>query len=500
MQTTLNHPRTNLTATDHAPAAGTHGMRVLVTLFVLSLMIPSSWEIAGLRLDTARIYALCLVIPLAMRWLAQEAGRPLPVDTLILLHGFWIVVTMVVNHGPARIAFAGMNVVELLCGYLVGRILIRDPASFRFLFQALLMALIILLPFALFEMSNGRATLQEAFRSLFGSAHSDIDNPARWGLHRAQTVMQHPILWGVFCAIVVANVFFIWRDRLPAAVSRAGVAGLACFSSMSSGAVLNVLIQVLLIGWSWATNGAWKLLMVAFVSVYVFLSVASNRGPIVIMVETLTFSANTGWARIHIWRHGIDDVLANPIFGIGLHEHTRPFWLTVSVDNFWLVMMLRHGLIGFGLLAAALAWHIWKVTTAKGLSSYERRLREGYMIAFVALIFSLSTVHFWGPPYLLMFAYIGAGVWFYAGREGMPAPAVPAIGDADEDVPASADEAVIQDMPFARSFNDAKTPRRSLPNTRSSPAIDKLQQPPNVRVKLHSFSRRSDRHMDRKAP
>jgi hypothetical protein len=499
MQTTLDQHRIKPSAMDHAAAAGTHGARVLVTLFVLSLMIPSSWEIVGLRLDTARIYALCLVIPLAMRWLAQEAGRPLTIDILILLHGFWIVVTMVVNHGPARIAFAGMNVVELICGYLVGRILIRDPASFRFLFQALLLALVILLPFALLEMSNGRALLQEAFRSLLGSAHGDVDNPARWGLHRAQTVMQHPILWGVFSAIVIANVFYIWRDRLPAAVSRAGAAALACFSSVSSGAVLNILIQIILIGWGWATNGAWKLLTVAFVSVYVFLTFASNRGPIVIMVETLTFSANTGWTRIHIWRHGIDDVLANPIFGIGLHEHTRPFWLTASVDNFWLVMMLRHGLLGFGLLAAALAWHIWKVTTAKGLSPYERRLREGYMIALAALIFSLSTVHFWGPPYLLMFAYIGAGVWFYADRKGVPASAVSVIGDADEDVLASADEAPVGDMPFARRFNETQTSRQSLPNTRSSPSIDKSQQPPNARAKLRSFSR-SDRHLDRMTP
>jgi hypothetical protein len=499
MQTTLNHPGTKLSPIDHAPAAGTLAARVLVALFVLSLMIPSSWEIVGLRLDTARIYALCLVIPLAMRWLAQEAGRPLPIDILILLHGFWIVVTMVVNHGPARIAFAGMNVVELLCGYLVGRILIRDPASFRFLFQALLMALIILLPFALFEMSNGRALLQEAFRSLLGSAHSDVDHPPRWGFYRAQTVMQHPILWGVFSAIVIANVFYIWRDRLPAAVCRAGVAGLACFSSMSAGAALNLLVQVLLIGWGWATNGAWKLLMVAFVSVYVFLSVASNRGPIVIMVETLTFSANTGWARIHIWRHGIDDVLANPIFGIGLNEHTRPFWLTSSVDNFWLVMMLRHGLLGFGLLAAALAWHIWKVTTAKGLSPYERRLREGYIIALAALIFSLATVHFWGPPYLLMFAYIGAGVWFYAGREGLPASEASVGKDTDENVLIGDGHANTQDLPFARNLSGPKARGQDLPCAQTSSSIDTSQECPNAHDRLSVFSR-SERPLDRRTP
>jgi hypothetical protein len=485
MQISFDHQQA---ATRGEPAT-TSGAQVLIVLFVLSLLIPSSWEIAGLRLDTARIYALCVVIPLAARWLAQEAGRPLTVDLLILFHGFWIVLTMLVNHGPGRIAFAGMNVVELLSGYLVGRILIKSPATFKFLFQVLILVIVALLPFAILEMYNGRALLQEIFRSFLGSAHVDIDHPPRWGLHRAQVVMQHPILWGVFTAIVVANAFYIWRDRLPAAVARAGVAALTCFSSMASGAVLNMLLQALIIFWGWITNGAWKILLAVATFSYVFLSFASNRGPIVLMIETITFNASTGWTRIHIWRNGIDDALANPIFGIGLHEHTRPHWLTASVDNFWLLMMMRHGFVGFGVLAAALAWHIWKVATAKGLSAYECRLREGYLIALIALIFSLATVHFWGPPYLLMFAYIGAGVWFYSDRDGVPVMTA-AVDNADQDARVITGERRARDLPFARSFSASEARPTNLPRNRSSfAAFSTPSLSSNARATKSSFSR-----------
>lgn len=487
MQTILHEPNVTTAALD--PATATQGARLLIALFVLSLLIPSSWEIVGLRLDAARIYALGIVIPMAMRWLSQDAGRPLPVDMLILLHGFWIVVTMVVNHGPTRITLAGMTVVEVLSGYLVGRVLIRDAASFKFLFQALLAALVFLMPFALLEMNSGRALLQEIFRGLTGSAYGDVAHEPRWGLYRAQTVMQHPILWGVFSAIVVANVFYIWRDRLPAAVARGGIAALACFSSMSAGALLNLLLQALLIAWGWATRGAWKMLIVVFLSVYLFLSVASNRGPIILLIETLTFNATTGWTRIHIWRHGIDDAWANPIFGIGLHEHTRPFWLTASVDNFWLVMMMRHGFVGFGLLAAALAWHIWKVTTAKGLSSYERRLREGYMIALVALLFSLATVHFWGPPYLLMFAYIGAGVWFYSGPVRVPEPEIFGDGDADKERSIGGHQVRERDLPFARNFAEPVARPKDVPLSRPASIAD-VAPSPLSREDAPEFSRR----------
>ncbi len=479
----------NVTPAALAPTTATQGARLLIALFVLSLLIPSFWEIAGLRVDTARIYALCMVIPLSIRWLSQDAGRPMPVDILILLHGFWIVVSLFVNHGPARIAYAGMSTVELFCGYLVGRILIRDASSFKFFFQALLVALLILLPFALLEMSNGRALLQEIFRSILGSAHPDIDHPPRHGFHRAQTVMQHPILWGCFSAVVVANVFYIWRDRLPAAFACAGVAALASFSSMASGAVLNLLLQALLIVWGWATKGAWKLLIVAFIAVYLFLSVASNRGPIVIMIQTLTFDSWTAWYRLLIWEHGIDDAMANPIFGIGLNDWTRLDWMGESVDAFWLLIMMRHGFVGFGVLAAALAWHIWKVVTAKGLSIYERRLREGYMIALVALFFSLSTVHFWGPPYLLMFAYIGAGAWLYSDRQHVPAPADLATLDANDEDAVDGLGVRERDLPFSRSLAGPAARPEDVPLSRTAVSMD-VAPPSASHENTQSFSRR----------
>jgi hypothetical protein len=487
MQTTLKQPNTMPAAPDRA--ATTPGARILIMLFVLSLLIPSSWEIAGLRFSTVRIYALCMVIPLAMRWLAQEAGKPLPIDILILLHGFWIIVSLAANHGTERFALSSMTVVELLCGYLIGRILIQSDVSFRFLFQVLLVSIAIILPFALLEMSNGRPLLQEIFRSLFGSAHSDVDHPPRWGFYRAQTVMMHPILWGVFCAIVAANVFYIWRDRLPIAAMRFSFVAAACFSSMSSGAVLNLLLQIQLILWGWATKNAWKALMIIFVVVWVLLTVATERGPIRIMIRYFTFSSDTGWGRIHIWNHGIDDALANPIFGIGLHEHTRPEWLTASVDNFWLVMMMRHGFVGFGLLAAALIWHIWKVATAKGLSAFERKLREGYLISLTGLIFSLATVHSWGPPYLLMFAYIGAGVWFYSERKDIQIQSPVAIGDTDQILHASTDQIRAQNLPFARSLTEPKIHQQHLPYTRSSPLIVTPQPPSKEHNRMSGFNR-----------
>src|SRR6056297_1316282 len=142
MTTNMQAAQRTTATTPHV--ATSHGASVLLALFVITLLIPSSWEIAGLRLSTARIYALCMVIPLALRWLAQDAGRVLPVDILILLHGLWIIVSLVVNHGPEQIANSGMTFVEMFSGFLVGRILIRDAAAFKQLFRILLVFLALL--------------------------------------------------------------------------------------------------------------------------------------------------------------------------------------------------------------------------------------------------------------------------------------------------------------------------------------------------------------------
>ena len=320
MQKTRISSPTSTPASSAAPV----GARVLLALFVFCLLIPSSWEIAGLRLTTARIYALCMIIPLCLRLLALQSGRIQPVDVLLMLHAFWIMISMLANHGFSEVPISGMLVVELYSGFLVGRVLIRDAAAFKRLFQLLLLVMAVLLPFALYEMINERAIVQEWFRSLFGSAHPKVYHAPRMGFYRAQTVMQHPILWGVFCSIAVANVVAIWSIRRPGGLLRFGIAIVATFSSVSSGAVLGALIQVGLMVWGWITKGAWKTLLLGFAAAWVFLSLASNRGPIGLMVSYLTFNTNNAWGRISNWRHGNDEAMATPKYGIGNSDCTRP--------------------------------------------------------------------------------------------------------------------------------------------------------------------------------
>jgi O-antigen ligase len=420
------------TATPAQPRADARGwVGPLMVVFVISMLIPGSFDIlGGTTLSASRLVVLVAIIPLTVAWLTGKAGRIILPDILMAAHAVWMLLAFVYNHGMERVPYGIITGIELFGGYLMGRILIRSPGDYRRFFSYMLVAFVILLPFALYEMQTSRAIMQTISRTLLGIGHGDVNHPPRWGLWRVQSVMQHPILFGVFCAFVVANAFYIWRDSFFQWLPRTGLAMFLTISSLSAGPLLAAVSQLLMILWGWITGNKWKTLVALSVAMYLFLSVASNRGPVVIIIETLTFSSETGWTRIHVYRHGMINIWANPIFGLGLHNWIRPGWLTPSVDNFWLLTAMRFGIVGFLLLAAALVLNLWNIIRVKNLSEAADRYRTGYMIGLAGLCFTLATVHVWGPTYVLTLFYFGAGVWLFvqepetiAGTGDTPRPA-----------------------------------------------------------------------------
>jgi hypothetical protein len=185
------------------------------------------------------------------------------------------------------------------------------------------------------------------------------------------------------------------------------------FMSLSSAPLLSIVLQTAMILWDKVTHGSWKLLAFLVGSVYIFLELASNRGAVVIFIETMTFSPQSGWWRIHIWRYGSESVLNHPIMGIGLNDWVRPVWLTGSVDNFWLLMAMRHGLVGLAFLGVAVALHAAYVLRCSPSDEGTRSIRTGYAITLAGLIFVLSTVHVWNEVAVFVMFFFGAGAFLY---------------------------------------------------------------------------------------
>ena len=396
--------------------------KVLLIVFLTTLLMPIFFHAGDLRLSPYRIFLLVAFIPLLLRLLSGGAGRVALGDVFMGLHCLWIGVALFANHGAERLPFIGITVVELFGGYLAGRVLIRSAADYRAFFRYFAVALLVLMPFAVFEMLTGRMLISETLEPVASTFPKVLMGDMRMGLHRAQGVFEHSILWGVFCSIAIANLFYIYRESLAKRLFSSGLATGMTFTSLSAAPLQSVTLQFAMIGWGWMTRNAWWTLVILAAVGYVVIDALSSRTPVTIMIDYLTFDAHNAWIRIHIWNFGTAEVWRNPIFGIGLGDWQRPSWLLGSVDNFWLVVAMRYGLPGFLLLALAITMNLFSIIR-QSLPDEIVHYRRAHVIAAVGLFMTLGTVHVWGATSVFVMFYIGAGSWLFSGTAVAAPPA-----------------------------------------------------------------------------
>lgn len=385
---------------------------LLLMVFVISILPPVYFHLGETRLSLTRIFLLLTFMPLGFRLLSGKAGPLRAIDIFLILFSAWMAVTILLHQGLSRIPLAGMSVVELLGGYLVGRMLIANATDYRLFLRYLLLAQLILLPFALLEFFTNINLLHNFFGIMFDTFEKVPSQTWRNGYARVMSGFEHPILYGLFCSIIMAPLFYLYRNRPVKGLCVAALPIGMTYMSLSSAPLISIGLCAVLITWDCMTRSNWKPLIWMVGFVYVFLSIASNRGPVIILIDTLTFDPHTAWTRIWTFRYGSAAVMQNPMFGIGFtNDWARPSWLTPSVDNFWLLIAMRHGLTGLILLGLALGTGLWTILRIKTLNHTLAFWRTGYVIALVGLYFSLATVHIWGDTSSLIMCFIGAGMW-----------------------------------------------------------------------------------------
>ena len=209
--------------------------RSLLILFLLCIALPIAFEVGGQRLTPLRMYLMVAIIPTIVLCLRQKLGGITPVDLLFICFGLLIFASLVIVHGVERVPFAGITAVELVGGYFVGRTLIRNAEAYQWLFRKLLILLLILAPFALYEHLTTRMLIVELFDRFFEVPTRDPSARGRIGLERVQGVFDHPILWGLFCSMIFVNLYTCTRDRGFTRIAGVVLVMWLTFRSLSSG-------------------------------------------------------------------------------------------------------------------------------------------------------------------------------------------------------------------------------------------------------------------------
>ena len=390
---------------------------VTLALLFLVLLTPINLDVAGLALSPYKIFLLIMFWPWAARLISGYAGPVTWTGWLLLAFVVWTIVTLVYNNGIQRFPYASMVAAELFGGYMAGRILVRNISDYRRFIRYYLIALLFILPFAAYELFYSRMLVNDFLGSIFSVTRKNYE--FRYGLSRVQFGFPHSILFGLFCSLALASTYYLYVHSFFKMLPRMALVIGTTLMSLSSGPMLSLVLQTVMIVWDILTRGSWKIFCGLTVFAYFFLETFSNRGAVVFLVETMTLNPMSGWWRIHIWRHGSLSVLNNPIWGIGLNDWVRPKFLSGSVDNFWLLMAMRHGFPGISLLLLALALHIFAIIRIKNLPDEAKNIRKAYMITLAGLLFTLTTVHIWGAVTVMVMFYIGAGSFLYANPMGV---------------------------------------------------------------------------------
>ncbi|WP_095587697.1 O-antigen ligase family protein [Actibacterium ureilyticum] len=390
----------------------------LITLFYISILTPVFLNVGSLSLPPYRLLLLLTFFPSVFLWVTGRLGERRMMDVFLIMFSLWAALTLFKAHSFGSIyKVVGYNTLETAGAYFLGRMVVQNPQAFVRLVRDHFLALLVMLPLALLETQTGDP-LVISFLGKFLQTHPIITYEPRLGLERAQVLFQHPIIFGLFSAAGFGLFWKVFTGGKSFLASGTSIVSAVC--SVSSGAIMVLLIQWIFTGYDWVMRRVrirWLLFFGVCLFLYIAVDIMSNRSPFHVFVSYLTLNSSTGYNRIRIWEYGIQNVKSHPIFGIGMRDWVRPRWMSASVDNHWLLMMMRHGYIGGFLFTMPFAIFLTRLSRANLVSDVARRQRQGILISMGALLIGASTVFLWGPIYVWLMFFLGASVWLLSYRE-----------------------------------------------------------------------------------
>jgi hypothetical protein len=411
--------RDRLSAEAPAPAEGAAADRVtkwVVALFFVTLLIPGSFDM-GVRMTPYRLFLIAMAAPALLRCYNDPTLRLTAVDAFVFLACAWRALALIANHGTGEIVFAGASFMELFFGYVLGRAYVRGAADYRWFFRCFIVFLLAALPFALLESVLRTRVIRNVAAVLLTQPPIIESSPQiRFGLMRVQLSFDHALLFGTFCALGFANMYYLHRGHLVRRTLLAGFVGFMTLLAISSSSMLALILQGCLIVYEKVfrmVTVKWVVLGIGMAFFLGSFRLLFGMSPIEYVAYNLTLNVSGAMARLDQIHYGLLEIQRHPIFGIGLNTFTRPFWRADVFDNFWLAMAVRYGAPTALFFAAAFALHALRAAMAPLLSEEERQLRLAYLIPLVALVFTLGTHSIWGSGMVYVMLYVGIGAWIY---------------------------------------------------------------------------------------
>lgn len=380
----------------------------LALAYFTLMLIPMelSGFIGDLRIEPYRVF-LILVFMLNLRGL-YHLYRQDVVAKWLGIYCLLCFISFCVNHGSGGIQSGAILFLEISVGYFIGSRIAGDHEIFKKVLRILILAYLVLAPFAILEAQTGYRLLHVWAAKAVGATTLENLGPdyLRYGIHRAGTVFSHPILYSV-CAVMFLPIIYVYYSKWKATLLSMGIFVAMVTSVTSAGLVMAIITIGLYIArkLSFRIPSIFTTISIALVSLVAFVSLFSDRGPALFFAQVFSFNSQTAYMRYLQWMYTSDDIAENPWWGIGFNDWSRPHWMYDSVDSFWLLTVLQNGYLAIFALAVAFIlsmrayWQHWRYS---GITMY-----FAYFCSVISLVFAAYTVDFFDRAQLIVFFALG---------------------------------------------------------------------------------------------
>ena len=397
-------------------------LRILTILFILSIFIPVEFHylLGTLRIETYRvILGLALVVSIInIRQVLEQADF---VDILLAAFILLASASLMYNHGVQKgLESSGILAIEVLGSFYLARLFINSPKRYYYVNLGFVIILSFMVFFSLYEAFAKHRILHDWATMITGNNSLDYrlytHYYIRFGIMRTTNLFAHPILYGTIGAIFFPFAILLLINKFKwLNFGRALALLVGMVTTLSSAPLLAVVFQgataVLAHNWQGAKR-LWSALTFFAFAGFLLINALSNRGFFAILISYLTFNPVTGYYRMLQWEHSMDDIADNPVMGIGLHDWSRPEWMNSSIDSFWLLVTMQHGVFAGFILLFCSFFAVFNVLGV--LHKHHPAVKwmvNSWIMASMSLILIGFTVDYFGKIQPMFFFVLGSISW-----------------------------------------------------------------------------------------
>lgn len=397
-------------------------LRILAILFIISIFIPVEFHylLGSLRIESYRV-VLGMALLVSIINIKQVLDRADIVDVLLGIFIILATMSLMYNHGVQKgLESSGILAIEVLGSFYLARLFITTPKRYYSVNMAFVTILSVVLVFSLYEAFAQHRILHEWATKITGNNSLDYrlytHYYIRFGIMRTTNLFAHPILYGTIGAIFFPFAILLVINKFKLInLAKALALLVGMITTLSSAPLLSVVFQGATAALAHNWHGArrlWSALIFFAFAGFLLINALSNRGFFAILISYLTFNPVTGYYRMLQWEHSMDDIANSPVMGIGLHDWTRPEWMNSSIDSFWLLVTMQHGVFAGFILLLCCFIAVFKVLG--NLHKHHPAVKwmvSSWIMASMALILIGFTVDYFGKIQPMFFFVLGSISW-----------------------------------------------------------------------------------------